>query len=290
MQTAKDKKNMVKPTKTEAKSAFQEIYYGSQRTTLNQFFDEMLKNKIERFSKKLGLLETNTPNKDEQLGNQKDFKPFHEKEIFIERDENAIINFNVGLSTDTSIENTSKENVIYPSLQSFGNTPRSPRLVDIENENDVSKDTFMQGLDTILEKDPSSANSTYKRNPKMNAGLILFPEDESSNTAEQNPTKSSNLSAQENHSDYETKSLNDIPNTYEKYDAYEKYDDDELLRMFSGNNNEEVDKPNEHLVNETNHNGMYLDISNSTSCPISKLVMFMEYSDFTNLVYYLVNY
>ena len=40
----------------EVESAAQEIYYGSQRTTLNKFFDEMLKKKIDRFTRKLGRL------------------------------------------------------------------------------------------------------------------------------------------------------------------------------------------------------------------------------------------
>ena len=122
--------------------------------------------------------------------------------------------------------------------------------MDIQNKSGVKTKAPMLGFDTILVKTSSFPNPTYKPNPKMAPRLILPPDDEKSNTAEEKPTESSNIHMHGNNYNYDTKSLDHTPN------EYEKYGEDELLGMFSGNDNEEVNTPHEHLVNETNNNGM----------------------------------
>lgn len=162
-------KVIIKPKKMEAKSANQEIYYGSQRTTLNKFFDEMLKKKIERFTKKLDRLKVAEYKEELTNNTELDLKPkYYEEEIIIQEDDSTMIDFTADLTDskkDDLLETT--HSISETALQ--GNPKLVPTLMkssDSTTPNIRTETTFM-----------SSKVQTEDRNFNVQSNLNHIPKD-----------------------------------------------------------------------------------------------------------------
>ena len=235
-QIAKYNNDKLKPTKPKAQSAYQEVYYGSQRTTLNQFFDEMLKKKIEMFSKKLGILEKSKSKKDKKIHSQEDSK-IQEKEIFIERNENAYNDIDADLSAYSSKENEKEDNM-----------SQSLRAEGIKNKNKNKAESSIVDVEEVLEDQSSFPSPTYKRNPKMAPRLIFQTDEEESSEA--NPPEYSDTGVKLNNYNHQRTPLNEIQS------KLERFIDDKGMRSGKSDYKKRNTSSEYQLVNETNYGGM----------------------------------
>jgi hypothetical protein len=160
----------LKPQKQEAKSAYQEINYGTQNTKLNQFFDEMLKKKIMKFSEKLSLLDSNeTKNKEDTTVQQGSKSLIYEKETFIPFSDNTIIEVeDISVSKDVTIENVSPSP--FPSYKP--NPKMSPKLLLAPNDsNQISTEKI--SMTNTTRRNPKTLNDFPSINEKFNDDQLM---------------------------------------------------------------------------------------------------------------------
>ena len=152
------KEDKKKPQKTVATSVFQEIDFGSQNTKLNQFFDEMLKKKIEKFSKKLGVLEANNLKRQRTMDVQNEFNAsFYEKEIIIPVKETHINVLDIATSTGPDIDNP-KEHI--PASPSYKVNPKMiPTLLKLPNDSTVDAGTSIRTKSVVNNKIDNNGNT-----------------------------------------------------------------------------------------------------------------------------------
>ena len=86
-----------------ATSAYQEVDYGSQNTKLNKFFDEMLKKKIEKFSRKLKVIDDANEAKNPKFDSVVSTTFVPKNEIIIPLNEKTILEEDISTNGDVKI-------------------------------------------------------------------------------------------------------------------------------------------------------------------------------------------
>ena len=102
--TAVYKEESKKHKSTIATSAYQEVDYGSQNTRLNKFFDEMLKKKIEKFSKKLKIIDDAKEAKNSNDNNDASTASVPQKEIILPLNDDTILEEDITRNGDVKIK------------------------------------------------------------------------------------------------------------------------------------------------------------------------------------------
>ena len=102
--TAIYKEENKKHKSTIATSAYQEVDYGSQNTKLNKFFDEMLKKKIEKFSRKLKIIDDAKEEKNSNDHNDASPASDPQKEIFLQLNDDTILEEDIARNGDVEIK------------------------------------------------------------------------------------------------------------------------------------------------------------------------------------------
>ena len=102
--TAVYKEESKKHKSTIATSAYQEVDYGSQNTRLNKFFDEMLKKKIEKFSKKLKIIDDAKEAQNSNDNNDASTASVPQKEIILPLNDDTILEEDITRNGDVKIK------------------------------------------------------------------------------------------------------------------------------------------------------------------------------------------
>ena len=102
--TAIYKEGSKKHKSTIATSAYQEVDYGSQNTKLNKFFDEMLKKKIEKFSRKLKIIDDAKEAKNSNDDNDASTASSPQNEIILPLNDDTILEEDITRNGDVKIK------------------------------------------------------------------------------------------------------------------------------------------------------------------------------------------
>ena len=158
---AEYKEGSRKHKSTIATSAYQEVDYGSQNTKLNKFFDEMLKKKIEKFSRKLKVIDDANEAKNPKFDSVASTTFVPKNEIIIPLNEKTILEEDISTNGDVKItvetgssSSTYKPNPkmvsSFPSLShdssSDANFYKNKNPHDFETINDIPQ-SFDEKLD-----------------------------------------------------------------------------------------------------------------------------------------------